>query len=217
MVPEKVMRLLGIWPLNSDDILRSSLGRWCFAMLTQVSWSRFLGSEIFQRLFSQVSAICSLTTAVYRHCLDIDDTMDAFLMDLSAMVSLSKVFILRFNWKHTYALVNSIVEDWSNVKDLGHRNIMAKYEEKGQLVSMLLLYMGYASGLSFAVKTLPFHLLPFQVRSFCPSSILQIFVQLFSRSGVPTSVELDEHRGPDPEEQVLPVDVLRVRTPALVP
>ncbi|XP_076295111.1 uncharacterized protein LOC143216160 [Lasioglossum baleicum] len=95
--------------------------------------------------------------------------MDAFLMDLSAMISLSKMFILRFNWKHTYALVNSIVEDWSNVQDLGHRKIMAKYQEKGRLVSMLLLYMGYASGLSFIVKTLPFHLLPFQVRSFVPA------------------------------------------------
>ncbi|XP_076650284.1 uncharacterized protein LOC143357647 [Halictus rubicundus] len=145
VVPEKVLRLLGIWPLNSDDILRSSLGRWCFAMLTQVS------------------AICSLSTEVYRHCLDMDDTMDAFVMDLSAMISLSKVFILRFNWKHTYALVNSIVEDWSNVEDLGHRSIMAKYQEKGRLVSMLLLYMGYASGLSFIVKALPLHLLPFQV------------------------------------------------------
>ncbi|XP_078032785.1 odorant receptor 63 [Augochlora pura] len=150
--PEKVLRLLGIWPLNADDILRSSLGRWCFAMLTQVT------------------AICSLTTEVYRHCLDVDDTMDAFVMDLSSMISLSKMFILRFNWKHTYALVNSMEEDWSSVEDSDHRNIMTKYQEKGRVVSMLLLYMGYASGVSIIVKSLPLHELPFQMFQIPPNS-----------------------------------------------
>ncbi|XP_076375599.1 uncharacterized protein LOC117228201 [Megalopta genalis] len=150
--PEKVLRLLGIWPLNADDILRSSLGRWCFAMLTQVT------------------AICSLSTEVYRHCLDVDDTMDAFVMDLSSMISLSKMFILRFNWKHTYALVNSVGEDWSSVEDSDHRNIMAKYQEKGRVVSMLLLYMGYASGVSIIVKSLPLHELPFQMFQIPPNS-----------------------------------------------
>nr|XP_031847372.1 odorant receptor 63a-like [Nomia melanderi] len=146
VVSERVLRLLGIWPLNADCVFKSSLGRWCFAMLTQVS------------------TICSLSLEVYRHCLDLDDTIDAFVMDLSSVICLSKVFILRFNWKHTYSLVNSITEDWSDVEDFRYRSVMTKYHEKGRTVSLLMLYLGYASGLSFVVKALPLHiLLPFQI------------------------------------------------------
>ncbi|KZC14972.1 Putative odorant receptor 22c, partial [Dufourea novaeangliae] len=111
-----------------------------------------------------ISTICSLSMEVYRHCLDMDDTMDAFVMDLSSVICLSKVLILRYNWKHTYSLVNTIAEDWSTVEDSRHRRIMAEYREKGRFVSSTMLYLGYASGLSFVVKALPIHdLLPFQM------------------------------------------------------
>lgn len=101
---------------------------------------------------------------VYRHCLDIDDTMDAFVMDLSSIVSLSKLLILRLNSKHTYALISSVANDWSTVADCRHERIMTEYFKKGRMVSLMILYLGYASGLSFVVKALPFHvILPFQV------------------------------------------------------
>lgn len=105
-------------------------------------------------------------------------------MDLSSVICLSKVFILRFNWKHTYSLVNSITQDWSDVEDFRYRSVMTKYHEKGRTVSLLMLYLGYASGLSFVAKALPLHvLLPFQVESigFPRSSVLDPFesIQLF--------------------------------------
>ncbi|XP_076235207.1 odorant receptor 63 [Calliopsis andreniformis] len=90
--------------------------------------------------------------------------MDAFIMDLSSIISLSKLIILRINWKHTYSLINSIVKDWSTVRDSRHRRIMIEYWQRGRIVSLMMLYLGYASGISFIVKALPLHaLLPFQV------------------------------------------------------
>lgn len=102
---------------------------------------------------------------IYRHCLDIDDTMDAFVMDLSAVISLAKLFILRFNSKHTWVLINSVVKDWSSVHDSRHEYIMMEYLKKGRIVSLMILYLGYASGFSFIFKALSFgDILPFQVR-----------------------------------------------------
>ncbi|XP_076629850.1 uncharacterized protein LOC143346024 [Colletes latitarsis] len=91
--------------------------------------------------------------------------MDAFVMDLSSVISLSKLLILRYNWKHTYSLVKSIAEDWSTVKDSRHRRVMMEYARKGSLVATMMLYLGFASGLSFVVKALPLSLLlPTQMR-----------------------------------------------------
>lgn len=91
--------------------------------------------------------------------------MDAFVMDLSAVISLAKLFILRLNSKHAWVLINSVVEDWSTVHDSRHEYIMTEYLKKGRIVSLMILYLGYASGFSFIVKALPFgDILPFQVR-----------------------------------------------------
>ncbi|CAK9809303.1 Odorant receptor 22c [Anthophora quadrimaculata] len=144
MVQETVLRIIGIWPTSVNSF--ASTGRWILAIVTHIS------------------TICSLSLEVYRHCLNIDDTMDAFVMDLSSMISLSKLFILRMNSKHTCALVESIVKDWSNVADSRHERIMTGYFKKGRIVSLVILYLGYASGLSFVVQALPLHvLLPFQM------------------------------------------------------
>ncbi|CAD1479012.1 unnamed protein product [Heterotrigona itama] len=134
MVQETVLKVIGIWPTRDG----SSFGRWIFAVMTQIS------------------TICSLSLEVYRHCLDIDDTMDAFVMDLSSIVSLAKLLIMRWNSKHAYTLVNSVVKDWSVIDDSRHENVMTRYFKKGRIVSLMILYLGYASGLSFVVKALPF-------------------------------------------------------------
>ena len=77
-------------------------------------------------------------------------------MDLSSVVSLAKLLIMRWNSKHAYTLVNSVVKDWSVVDDSRHEDVMTKYFKKGRVVSLMILYLGYASGLSFIVKALPF-------------------------------------------------------------
>ncbi|KAF3420952.1 hypothetical protein E2986_13856 [Frieseomelitta varia] len=134
MVQETVLKVIGIWPTRDG----SSFGRWIFAVMTQIS------------------TICSLSMEVYRHCLDVDDTMDAFVMDLSSVVSLAKLLIMRWNSRHAYTLVDSVVKDWSVVDDSRHEDVMTKYFKRGRIVSLMILYLGYASGLSFIVKALPF-------------------------------------------------------------
>ena len=77
-------------------------------------------------------------------------------MDLSSVVSLAKLLIMRWNSRHAYTLVNSVVKDWSVVDDSRHEDVMTRYFKKGRIVSLMILYLGYASGLSFIVKALPF-------------------------------------------------------------
>lgn len=38
MAQERVLRLIGVWPLDNHSFAKLSIGRWFFAMLTQVSF-----------------------------------------------------------------------------------------------------------------------------------------------------------------------------------
>ncbi|KAL0129872.1 hypothetical protein PUN28_001855 [Cardiocondyla obscurior] len=82
--------------------------------------------------------------------------MEAFLMDLSSVVSLSKLFVIRLTWRHTYVLVTSIIDDWSVFRDTRQRDVMTRYRNVGRIVSLTILYLGYASGASFLFMALPF-------------------------------------------------------------
>ncbi|XP_046829256.1 odorant receptor 22c-like [Vespa crabro] len=129
--------LIGVWPFDVENL--SSKLRWFLSMLIQMS------------------TISSLSLEVYRHCVDLDDTMDAFLMDLSSLVSISKLFLTRLNYRHTRFLLSSIVEDLSILDDSNRREIVMKYTTRGRIVSATILYLGYASGMSFVFRTLPLH------------------------------------------------------------
>nr|XP_050865381.1 uncharacterized protein LOC127070880 [Vespula vulgaris] len=104
-----------------------------------------------------MSTIGSQSLEVYRHCVDLDDTMDAFLMDLSSLVSISKLLLTRLNYRHTRSLLSSIVEDLSILEDSNQREIVMRYTTRGRIVSAAILYLGYASGMSFVFRTLPLH------------------------------------------------------------
>ncbi|XP_011645681.1 odorant receptor 22c-like [Pogonomyrmex barbatus] len=82
--------------------------------------------------------------------------MEAFLMDLSSVVSLSKLLVIRFTWRHTYVLVTSLIDDWSISRDSRQREIMMRYTHVGRIVSLTILYLGYASGVSFLFMAVPF-------------------------------------------------------------
>jgi len=81
--------------------------------------------------------------------------MEAFLFDLSSVVSLSKLIVVRLTWRHTYVLVTSLIDDWSISSDIRQREIMMKYTNVGRVVSLTMLYLCYASGLSFLFMALP--------------------------------------------------------------
>ncbi|XP_043492807.1 odorant receptor 47a-like [Polistes fuscatus] len=83
--------------------------------------------------------------------------MDAFLMDLSSVASISKLLLTRINYQHTRSLVSSIVKDLSFLEDSDQREIVMKYTTRGKIVSSTMLYLGYASGFSFVFRTLPLH------------------------------------------------------------
>lgn len=82
--------------------------------------------------------------------------MEAFLMDLSSVVSLSKLLVVRMTWKHTYILVTSLIDDWSISWDARRREVMMRYTNVGKIVSLTILYLGYASGVSFIFMAVPF-------------------------------------------------------------
>jgi len=77
-------------------------------------------------------------------------------MDLSSVVSLSKLLVIRLTWRHTYVLVTSIIDDWSMFQNTQQREIMMKYTHVARVVSLTILYLGYASGISFLFMAVPF-------------------------------------------------------------
>lgn len=77
-------------------------------------------------------------------------------MDLSSVVSLSKLLVVRLTWRHTYFLVTCLVEDWSVSRDTRRQEVMMRYTNVGRIVSLTMLYLGYASGVSFLFMAVPF-------------------------------------------------------------
>ncbi|XP_039314322.1 odorant receptor 22c isoform X2 [Solenopsis invicta] len=135
-VYKKVLNIIGVWPLNAEEF--TSVARCSLAILIQIS------------------TIVSLSLEAYWQCLGPEDMMEAFLMDLSSVVSLSKLLVIRLSWRHTYVLVTSIIDDWSISRDTQRREIMMRYTHAGRAVSLTMLYLGYASGFSFIFMAIPF-------------------------------------------------------------
>ncbi|TGZ52812.1 Odorant receptor [Temnothorax longispinosus] len=135
-VYEKVLGIIGVWPLNAGEF--KSIARCSLAILIQIS------------------TIGSLSLEAYRQCLGAEDMMEAFLMDLSSLVSLSKLFVIRLTWRHTYVLVTSVIDDWSVSRDTRQREVMMRYTHVGRIVSLTMLYLGYASGVSFLFNAVSF-------------------------------------------------------------
>ncbi|XP_012534864.1 odorant receptor 22c isoform X2 [Monomorium pharaonis] len=135
-VYEKVLSIIGVWPLDAGEF--KSIARCALAIVIQIS------------------TIVSLSLEAYWQCLGTEDMMEAFLMDLSSIVSLSKLLVIRLSWRNTYVLVTSVINDWSMSWDTRQREIMMRYTHIGRVVSLTMLYLGYASGVSFLFMAIPF-------------------------------------------------------------
>lgn len=92
-----------------------------------------------------MSATISLSLELIRHCRGHEDTLDAFLSASTSVVSMSKLLLHRVNWKHKLVLVESIIHDWTFVKNPYSHDIMLKYARRGRFGSMTFLYLGCAS------------------------------------------------------------------------
>lgn len=96
-------------------------------------------------IVDQLSATITLSLEVIRHCKDHEDTLNAFLSASSSVISISKLLLHRLNWRRKLILVESIIHDWTYVKDSSSRDIMLKYANRGRLGSMVFLSLGCAS------------------------------------------------------------------------
>jgi len=80
-----------------------------------------------------------------RHCNGHEDAMDAFPLGLSSIASVVKLLLHRIYWKQKAILVESIVHDWTYVKNSHSRDIMLKYARIGRLGTSIFFYFCCAS------------------------------------------------------------------------
>ncbi|XP_029040920.1 odorant receptor 10a-like [Osmia bicornis bicornis] len=130
---EKILNILGIWPSNVNGL--APFARFLFAMVINISY------------------IYSLSVEFYRQCVSVDEAMDAVILSIVCVTTALKLLINRMNWRHMRILVNSVMEDWSTVKDPRHQRVMTEYFQTGRTAFLALLYMCYASAPSIIIKT----------------------------------------------------------------
>jgi len=90
-----------------------------------------------------------MSLEMVRHCNGHEDAMDAFLLSSSSIISLVKLLLHRVYWKQKSILVESVIHDWTYVKNSHFRDIMLKYARIGRLGSSIFFYLGCASVISF--------------------------------------------------------------------
>lgn len=75
--------------------------------------------------------------------------MDAFLLGSSSIISMVKLLLHRVYWRQKFILMESVIRDWTYVKNSHSRDIMLKYARIGRLGSSIFSYFGCASVVSF--------------------------------------------------------------------
>lgn len=84
-----------------------------------------------------------------RHCNGHEDAMDAFLLASSSIISMIKLLLHRVYWRQKLILVESVIHDWTYIKNSHSRDIMLKYARIGKLGSSIFFYFACASVVSF--------------------------------------------------------------------
>ncbi|XP_014487394.1 PREDICTED: odorant receptor 22c-like [Dinoponera quadriceps] len=120
-----VLGIVGLWVLDEKDLF------------SRIRWS--LSTMV------EISATVSLSLEVIRHCKNHEDTLNAFLSASSSVISMSKLLLHRLNWRHKLILVESVIHDWTFVKNPSSRDIMLKYARRGRLGATAIFALGCAS------------------------------------------------------------------------
>jgi len=84
--------------------------------------------------------------------------MDAFPSCLSSINSVIKLLLHRVYWRQKYILVESIIHDWTYVKNPHSRDIMLKYARIGRLGSLIFFYFGCFAFVSCVSTVLLVHI-----------------------------------------------------------
>ncbi|XP_071556210.1 odorant receptor 47a-like [Temnothorax nylanderi] len=127
--------IIGLWVLDEKNVF--SKIRWFISTIVEVSTSITMSLEMI------------------RHCNGHEDAMDAFLTGSSSITSMVKLLLHRVYWRQKFILVESVIYDWTYVKNSHSRDIMIKYARIGKLGSSIFFYFACAS-IVFVVSTFVF-------------------------------------------------------------
>ncbi|XP_011878795.1 PREDICTED: odorant receptor 10a-like isoform X1 [Vollenhovia emeryi] len=120
--------IIGLWVLDEKSVF------------SKIRW--FLSTTV------ELSTLITMSLELILHCKGPEDAMDAFLLCSSSLVSMVKLLLHRVYWRQKFILVESIIHDWTSVKNSYSRDIMLKYARIGKLGSLIFFYFGCASVMS---------------------------------------------------------------------
>lgn len=103
---------------------------------------------------NQASTSITMSLEMIRHCNGQEDAMDALLLGSSSLISMVKLLLHRVYWRQKLILVESVVHDWTYVKNSPSRDLMLKYSRIGKRGSTIFFYFGVASVVSFVSSVL---------------------------------------------------------------
>ncbi|XP_011878796.1 PREDICTED: odorant receptor 10a-like isoform X2 [Vollenhovia emeryi] len=99
--------IIGLWVLDEKSVF------------SKIRW--FLSTTV------ELSTLITMSLELILHCKGPEDAMDAFLLCSSSLVSMVKLLLHRVYWRQKFILVESIIHDWTSVKNSYSRDIMLKY------------------------------------------------------------------------------------------
>ncbi|XP_024879470.1 odorant receptor 47a-like [Temnothorax curvispinosus] len=132
---KNLLGIIGLWVLDDKNVF------------SRIRW--FISTIV------EMSTLITMSLEMIRHCNGHEDAMDAFLLCLSSITSMVKLLLHRVYWRQKFILMESVIHDWTYVKNSHSRDIMIKYARIGKLGSSIFLYIGYAS-IIFVVSTFVF-------------------------------------------------------------
>ncbi|XP_011878798.1 PREDICTED: odorant receptor 22c-like [Vollenhovia emeryi] len=121
--------IIGLWVLDEKNVF------------SKIRW--FLSTAV------EFSTSITMSLEMILHCNGQEDAMDAFLLGSSSLISVIKLLLHRVYWRQKSILVESVIHDWTYVKNSHSRDIMLKYARIGKLGSSIFFYFGCASVISF--------------------------------------------------------------------
>ncbi|XP_071556194.1 odorant receptor Or2-like [Temnothorax nylanderi] len=131
---KNLLGIIGLWVLDEKNVF------------SRIRW--FISTIV------EMSTLITMSLEMIRHCNGHEDAMDAFLLCLSSITSMVKLLLHRVYWRQKFILMESVIHDWTYVKNSHSRDIMIKYARIGKLGS-IFLYIGCTS-ITFVVSTFVF-------------------------------------------------------------
>lgn len=108
------------------------------------------------RVFLQVTMVMSMIAEINTECSSTSGIVDVISLISCSILVILKVTILYGCSSMLLEVIDSAVEDWSNVKSPNARNIMKKHAKLGRFVVLFELGSGYVTNIPMIIGSLPF-------------------------------------------------------------